>query len=444
MRRKARRGGGRQLELTIESIGGRGDGIAQLDDGRRARPVFVADALPGERLRVRIAGERSGGYKAEVLELLSAAPERVAPPCPHFGSCGGCSLQHWNDGAYAAWKAALPAAALARRGLDPGEAGFTVEPLLRIAPGRRRRASLAATRRRDGTVRLGYHGRDSHEVVDLSTCLLLTPRLVELLPGLRRLLAAVLQPGEAVQLVVTDTQSGIDLLWVGSRPLGLEAREALVDFAERADLARLSWRPPEETGPAEPLLVRREPLMTFGGVALIPPAGGFLQPTAEGEAAIVDGLRRHLPDSAERLADLHAGCGTFSLALAGGTTGWRVQAVEGDAEASAALLQAVNRAGLAGRVTVETRDLARRPLLTDELSVFDALVFDPPRAGAREQAAEIALSSVPRVLAVSCNPNSFARDARILVDGGYRLRAVTPIDQFPWSGHLELVASFEK
>ncbi len=443
MRRRARRGGGRQVELVIEGLGARGDGFADL----AGRLVFVPFTLPGDRVRVRLTGEAGGGFKAEVLELMEEGPGRAEPPCPHFGTCGGCALQHLSDAAYGEWKQGLVSQALAQRGLND----VAVAPLVRSAPGTRRRATLAATgaatgaATRDGAnVGLGFHGRESHRVVDLETCLVLTPGLVSLLPALRGALAALLVPREAAAVTLCETETGIDVLIVSETAPGLAAREALAALAEARDLAQLSWaaRPAAGAAPEpEPVVMRRAPLLHFAGVPVAPPPGGFLQPTAAGEAALVDRVLAYLPEDAETIAELYAGCGTFTFALADCA---RVHAVERDETALAALWTAARQAGLAGRITVTAQDLTRAPVLAEDLEGGDCVIFDPPRAGAREQAAEIARSSVPAAVAVSCNPKTFARDARILVDGGFTLVEVTPVDQFPWTGHLELVAKFRR
>ena len=443
MRRRARRGGGRQVELVVEGLGARGDGFASLD----GRPVFVPFTVPGDRVRARLTGERGGGYKAEILELLDEGAGRVEPPCPHFGTCGGCALQHLSDAAYGEWKQGLVSQALAQRGLHD----VAVAPLVRVAPGTRRRATLAAmgaamgAATRDGAnVVLGFHGRESHRVVDLETCLVLTPGLVSLLPALRGALAALLAPRETAALTLCETETGIDVLIVSETAPGLAAREALAALAEAQDLARLSWaaRPAAGAAPEpEPVVMRRAPLLHFAGVPVAPPPGGFLQPTAAGEAALVDRVLAYLPEGAETIAELYAGCGTFTFSLA---QHGRVHAVERDTAALAALWTAARQADLAGRITVTAQDLARAPVLAEDLDGGDCVVFDPPRAGAREQAAEIARSNLPAAIAISCNPKTFSRDARILVDGGFTLTEVTPIDQFPWTGHLELVASFRR
>ena len=436
MRRRARKGGGRQAEVTVEAIGGRGDGLARFE----GRPVFVPFTLPGDRARVRLTGKRAGGLKAEVVELIEAGPGRVEPPCPHFGPCGGCALQHLDDARYADWKSGLLPQALGRRGL--GDA--VIEPMIRVPPGSRRRASLAALRR-GGKVRLGFHGRDSHDIVDLETCLLLTLGLRALLRPLRAVLPAVLGEKEAARIVVAETEAGPDVLLVARGEPDLAAREALTRFAEDAGLARLSWAAPAAGGEdgldPEPLTIRRPPSVHFGGVAVEPPPGGFLQPTAEGEAALTKAVLDYLPQGAARVAELYAGCGTFTFPLSARA---RVHAVEGDAAALAALWAAARKSDRAGGITVARRDLARAPLGPSELAGFDAVVFDPPRAGAKEQAEALAESGVRTVIAISCNPNTFARDARILVDGGFSLAEAMPLDQFPWSGHLELAALFRR
>jgi len=435
MRRRLRGGGGRQVELEVTALGGRGDGLAE----HQGRPVFLPFALPGDRVRARLTGTRAGGFTGEVIELLAEGPGRVAAPCPHFGPCGGCALQHLAEPAYLAWKQALLPQALARRGL--GEA--PVGPLVRVPSGSRRRAGFAARRIAAGVV-LGYHGRDSHDIVDLTACLLLTPALAALLAPLRGLLAEILQPGARAAVEALDGETGVDLLLRSDAPPELPAREALAAFAESADLARLCWAEPATAGvpgAPEPVVERRPPRITFGGVAVTPPPSGFLQPTRAGETALRERLLDWLPAGATRVVELYAGCGSFTFPLAERA---RVHAVEGDAQALAALEAGLRHAGLSGRITTARRDLVRAPLAPDEFAAAECVVFDPPRAGAREQAAEIARSAVPCVLALSCNPHSFARDARLLVDGGYRLEEVVPVDQFPWSGHLELIARFTR
>lgn len=438
MRRRVRKGGGRQVELTVETIGARGDGVGTLD----GRPVFVPFTVPGDRVLARISGEHQGGFRAEAVELLAEGPGRVPPPCPHFGLCGGCALQHLDDARYLDWKQTLIDRALAQRGI----LDIAVAPLRRISQQTRRRMVLAAVKS-GGRLRLGLHERASHAVVDMQTCLLVTPGLLAVLPPLRTALAVLLEEGERAEVTVNETDSGLDVLILSRTAPTMAAREALADLAQSADLARLSWGQnprPGDTPEPEPVAIRRPATLTFGTVTVEPPPGGFLQPTAEGEKLLVEAVLAGVPKDAARVADLYAGSGTFTFPLATMPRAERrrVHAVEGDGAALAALWTAARRADLAGRVSVEERDLARDPLLPEELNDFDAVVFDPPRTGAREQAMTLAGSKVPVVVAVSCNPATFARDARILIDGGFALVEVVPVDQFPWSGHLELVGRF--
>lgn len=436
MRRKARRGGGRQVEVTIESLGGRGDGVAEVD----GRPVFVPFALPGERLRVRLVGEHAAGLRAEPIELIDPSPERVEPPCLHFGPCGGCALQHMAEDAYVRWKQDLAGQALGRQGLS----GNVVAEMVRVPERSRRRATLAARRRGSGLA-LGFHGRASHAVEDVESCRILSPGLMALLPPLRAALPSVLEERETADVMLLDSESGADVLIVSARPPGLQAREALAAFARDCGIARVSWAPAARGrggfGEPEPVAARAAPTVTFAGVAVEPPPGGFLQPTVEGEAALTEAVVGWLSDAEGPVADLYAGCGTFTFAMARRR---RVHAVEGNEASLAALARAARRHDLAGRVSAEARDLARQPLEPEELADSAAVVFDPPRTGAKPQAGMLARSAVPVVIAVSCNPATFARDARILVDGGYRLEAVRPVDQFPWSPHLELAALFRR
>jgi 23S rRNA (uracil1939-C5)-methyltransferase len=331
------------------------------------------------------------------------------------------------------WKEHLVRAALAHRGF----AGPPLRPLLRIAPGTRRRASLAAERT-GRSVRLGFHERESHRVIDAAGCLVLSPPLSLLLPPLREALLALLADGERIEVTAAATAAGVDLLLEGTRSLSLASREALAALADGADLARITWR--ADRSPPEPVIVRRPAQIAFADVPVDLPPGAFLQPTAAGEAALVAMVTRALA-GCRQVADLYAGCGTFSFPLARSA---RVHAVEGDAEAIGALTAAARRAALGQAITTEQRDLAADPLIESELARFDGVVFDPPRAGARSQAERLARSTIPKVVAVSCDPATFARDARILVDGGYRLVEATPIDQFIWSPHVETVAVFAR
>lgn len=420
------------VTLAVERVGVRGDGIAH-HAGER---VYLPFAAPGDRVRVRLTGRRDGRV-AEIVELL-AAGERAAPVCPHFGVCGGCALQHLPATAYDAAKEDQIRAALAQHGIA---GGVVVAPLLRLPAGTRRRARFAIHRPRNATepAAVGFNARASHRVVDLRQCAVLHPALVALIAPLRALAAQCWPLGTAGAASATLTDSGIDLLLDLPQAPDLAAHEVLAEFAGAQDLARLAWRAlgmPE----AIPEAVRRPVRIMLAGIAVDLPSDAFLQASAEADHALSEHVLAGIGD-AQRVADLFAGLGTFAFSLARRAS---VHAVEGSALAIKALDAAARRAGLAGRVTAECRDLETRPLTARELARYDAVVFDPPRAGARAQSDALAASSVPRIVAVSCNPATFARDARRLVDGGYRLVYVQPVDQFVWSPHVELTACFEK
>jgi 23S rRNA (uracil1939-C5)-methyltransferase len=422
-------GRGAPQEVSIESIGARGDGVARLG----AASVFVPLTLPGDRLRVRIVGRRGEGLVGAPVEWLAQAP-RAAPPCPHFGACGGCQLQHLPAAQYRAWKLEQVRTALARQSLDD----LAIEPLVNGNPGSRRRVRFAFERR-GTTVHLGFRARSGRRIVDVGVCPVAVPDFIALLPALRALLARLdlARPGGELQITASGT--GMDVRIVGAPP-SLADREALAAFAQAEDLARVSWCPDGETA-AEPVAERRCPATAFGEVEVELPPGAFLQATEAAEAGILSAVGRALGD-AGRVADLFAGCGTFSLPLA--AAGRTMHAVERDTAMLTALGRAARRAGLAGRVTTERRDLQRTPLTGAELDRFDALVVDPPRAGARAQAEALAAAPSQRLAMVSCNPATFARDARILIDGGYRCLWVQAIDAFLWSSRIELVGAFAR
>ena len=403
--------------VTIERLGGQGDGVAQA----AGVSLFVPLSAPGDVVRLTIGEKKGDGWTAQIAEMVTPSPLRVKPPCPQFGICGGCALQHIDPGAYAEWKRGLLIERLRLAHMDTD-----IAPLIRIAPGTRRRATFAFSFRR-GRGFLGFHGHASHRLADLSECMVLVPALSALLPPLKAMLAR-LAPDDSGEASATVAETGLDVSVNTKRVLDLNAREALAAFAEDQNLARLTWRD-------EPVARRRGPLLTMGGAAVELPSGGFIQPSAEGEAALVSLVTAAIgPGGA--VADLYSGCGSFTLPLA--ATGAKVHAVEGEAASLGALDQAARRAGY--QVSTEARDLARRPLLPHELARYRAVVFDPPRAGAAPQAEQLAVGGPKLVVAVSCNPATLARDLRTLMDGGYRLETITPVDQFPFSAHLEAVA----
>jgi 23S rRNA (uracil1939-C5)-methyltransferase len=414
------------IRLDIREIGARGDGVAELD-GRR---YFVPFTLPGETVDAEPRDKRGEGIAADLLEVLAPSRHREAPPCAHFKVCGGCALQHWRRDAYTAWKVELIVRALAQRGVEAPR----FEPPLVGAPGERRRADFVL-RRQGRRVVAGFHERASAEIVDVGTCVVVRPALDALLEPLRASLASVLPDGGAADAMVNETASGLDLLIRPHRrlDLSLERREALVALAEGADLARLCWG---DRASAEPVVVRRTPLVVFGEARIEPPPGAFLQATQRAEQAMRAMVGAWTGD-APKLVDLFAGLGALSL----GRTG-KLTLFESDRQAVAAVAAAARRLG--GKVTAERRDLFRNPLTAAELDALDAVLLDPPRAGAAAQSAELARAKVPRVVYGSCDPGSFARDARTLQDGGYRLEKLLPVDQFLWSPHIELIALFAR
>ena len=417
------------VEVPVERIGDHGDGIAETPQGRLYIPFTVA----GDRVRARPLRPKGDGFAAECVDLLAEGPGRQAPPCPHFGRCGGCSLQHLADDAYAGWKRERLVRALGRAGF--GE--VVPAPLVRSPPGTRRRARFAVRHLRGKGAVAGFSVRDGHTIVDVQACPVLEPRIFALLAPLRPLMSELLAPGQAGEVTATLLAGGLDVLLDCAAAPDRAMRERLARFAGEASVARLSWRRPG-AAVTEPLVQHAPVGATFAGRFVALPPAGFLQATAAGEAALVAAVRQGI-GPAGAVADLFCGGGTFTFPLH--AAGARVHAVDADAAAVAALAAAAR--GVA-KVSSEARDLFHRPLLAAELERFDAVVLDPPRAGALAQVRELARARVPVVVYVSCNPASFARDARTLSEGGYRLTSVTPVDQFLWSAHLELAALFRR
>ena len=353
------------------------------------------------------------------------------PPCPHFGTCGGCALQHLPDATYIAEKTALLAAALRRAGFSDN----ALSQPARVGPGERRRMDLAVRRGRGGVV-LGLHRQHSTEVVDLITCLVLHPTLVELMPPLREVLARLQAFRRESSVIANLLNSGVDLLVRTDAPLALSDRVALTKFARSHRLPRIAWALGSDE--PEPIAMLRPPTTSLSGITVVPPSGGFLQASTTGETAIISAVVAALPEKG-RVAELFAGCGAITFALAQCR---RVAAWEGDTASASALRTAANHAGLAGRIEANQRDLARQPLQAKELAGFAAVVLNPPFAGAAAQVAQIAAAKPPVVVYVSCNPATLSRDARLLRQSGFTLRSATPIDQFLWSTRLESVCVF--
>jgi len=403
------------VELTVRRVGAQGDGVAEGPAG----PVFVPFALGGERVRGTLDGER-----LRDLEILEPSLERAAPDCPHFGRCGGCLLQHWQLEPYFAWKRALVREALAREGLQA-----EVAPLVDAHGEGRRRVIFHARQYGPRTV-VGFAERKSHAMVAIEACPVLAPSLDQALPAARAVAAALAPLKKPLDLQVIATDTGLDMDVRGSGPLPPALLMELAQLSERFGLARL-------TRHGELVLQRVAPALAMGGARVELPPAAFLQATAAGEHVLSEAVLA-ATEGAKHVADLFAGVGTFALRLAARA---RVFAAESHAPALAALTRAAHAPGLKA-VAGEARDLFRRPLMAQELNAFDAVVIDPPRQGAEAQVRELATAKVGRLVYVSCNATTFARDARILAAGGWRLGPVTPVDQFRFSPHVELVAGF--
>jgi 23S rRNA (uracil1939-C5)-methyltransferase len=415
------------VELVVERLGAQGDGIAQYE----GEPVFLPFTVAGDHVGARLGVRRVGGREGRVVEMLASGPGRADPPCAHFGRCGGCALQHLDPAAYRSFKLGALRMALRRVGIDPGPV-----QALRTVPPARRRARLGMMRPRDRRLpaRVGFRERFRHDLIDLAECVVLEPALFALVSDLRSVADELLPAGTAAEATLTRTDSGVDLLLEAADEPGLGALEALAALAERCDLARIVWRSRGQ----EILVVERRPVrVALSAVAVPFPPGGFLQASEAAEAILVEEVLAGLGSRRPAL-DLFAGLGTFALAL---SAAGPVDAVEGDERAAAALAEAAT-----GRrdITVERRDLARNPLLPELLARYAGAVFDPPRAGAARQAEALAASRIETVVAISCNPATFARDARYLIAGGYRLERAVPIDQFVWTPHLEIAAVFRR
>jgi len=399
--------------VTIARLGAKADGIAESPTG----PVFVPYALPGETAEI----EREGA-RARLLRIETPSPNREAPFCPYFGECGGCATQHMRHGFYQDWKQETLANTLRHARIDAG-----VEPLVDAHGDGRRRVTLHV-RFPDRDMHVGYMAARSHHVVEIEHCPIAVPALQRRAPIVARAIGERLKgPRKPLDIQITAAEPGLDVDVRGHGPLKDGDRLRLVDLAASLDLARLSIH-------GEVVVERRAPSFAMGRASVVPPAGSFLQATQLGEDSLA-GLVTQACRGAKRVADLFSGCGAFALRLAESA---QVQAVDSAPGAVAALDKASREAGLR-HVKTQARDLFRRPLLSLELNAFDAVVMDPPRAGAEAQAIQLAQSKVPLVVSVSCDSATFARDAGILMGAGFRLEKIVPVDQFKHSPHLEVV-----
>ncbi len=412
--------------VRIERLALHGDGEGVLADGTA---IFVPYTLPGETVLVRPTHSRGQGVTGTVEERKSN-PRRAEPFCEVFGVCGGCKLQHVPADVYRSWKESVVETALRRQGVVA-----PIGSLRQVPVDSRRRATFAVIRTADA-VCLGFNEAFSDRIVPISDCPVLIPELRRLIAPLSEMMKHVLPVGERAELAVTAVDGAVDVLLKPDMSLDLAAREAIAAISDAAGISRLNMRGSEEAEP-EPLMSRAAVSVLFAGVSVDLPPGCFLQPSFEGETILCDAVVSAL-EGANSVADLFCGIGTFSLPLT--RRGHTVLAVDAEAKQIEALANAAARHGLDGRLSTEVRNLFKAPLPRGDLASVDAVVFDPPRAGAKAQAQELAMSDVEKIVAVSCNPSTMARDLRILVDGGYKIESVSPIDQFPMSHHVEAVA----
>jgi 23S rRNA (uracil1939-C5)-methyltransferase len=408
--------------LVIDHVGHRGDGVAFAD----GQSVFVPYALGGETVEVEPVAGHPDRRHLSLVERASV--ERIAPFCRYFGRCGGCAIQHWQAEPYRAWKRQIVIDTLKHAGIECG-----IGELVDAHGAGRRRITVHARRGGDGELRVGFAAANSHAIVAIEKCPILDPGLHGALDAARAL-AEVLKPtGKPLDIQFTAASSGLDVDVRGSGPLPSKMIAALSGIAERHRLARL-------TRHGELVLMRTPPTVTIGPARVTLPPGSFLQATAAGEEALA-ALVGEYCRRAKHIADLFCGVGPFALRLAAKS---RISAFDTDAGAVTALRKAATSTPGLKPIKAENRDLFRRPLMPPELRDYDTVVFDPPRQGAQAQVRQLALSKIPVVIAVSCNVATFARDARILIDGGYGIEGVTPVDQFRHTPHVELVARFAK
>ncbi len=384
--------------------------------GRASDGTLIPRTLPGEQVELLPDG---------TVRILTPSAQRVAAPCRHFKTCGGCAMQHASDGFVADWKIGIVAKALVGQGIAADIAGIETSPAQS-----RRRAKFAGRRTKAGAM-VGFHARASDALVAVPDCQLVTPALTGLFPALEALTILAASRKSEIGLTVTESRAGPDVVVETDRDMTPALQSDLIQLAETYGLARLIWQ-------GEAVVTRNAPVQRFGKADVTPPPGAFLQATKAGEVSLLASVNA-MTEGASRIVDLFAGCGTFSLPLAERA---EVHAVESDAAMLTALDKGWRMTPGLKKVTTEPRDLFRRPLLPDELKHFDAAVIDPPRAGAEAQVAELAKAKTPVIAMVSCNPVTFARDAKILIDAGYKIDPVTVVDQFRWSTHVELVSRF--
>lgn len=413
------------LRVKIDHIGARGDGVAN-------GPIYVPFSVDGDDLEIKIHGN-----KGRIKHIHNPSAARIAPKCRHFGRCGGCSLQHVSEDYYGRWKQEQIRAALRHRGFQD----VTILDAEISVPGSRRRARLTVMGRGKGVAIVGFAERASHTIIDILECPVLAPEIVAFMGPLRKFLGGQLDVRQKMAVQINLTENGLDIILEGPGEPDLDLRMDIAAFAEGQDVARICWQDVKLKKPYyEILCERRKPYVTFDGRLVYIPPGSFLQATKSGEVALTRFMKAALGD-ADRIVDIFAGCGTFTVAL---IKTHAVHAVEGDQDMADALKNSAQQMGIIRALTTEVRDLFLRPLLPHELNKYHAVVIDPPRAGARDQIGEIVKSDIKKLVMISCNPATFARDARTLVDAGFILGDILPVDQFLYSPHLEVVAGFRR
>ncbi|MEX6633193.1 class I SAM-dependent RNA methyltransferase [Hyphococcus lacteus] len=404
----------------IEKLGARGDGLAMVD----GKPIYIPYTVPNDKVEISFRGERG-----TVRSILNAGPDRVTAPCNYYGTCGGCLMQHVSEQLYMGWKRDIVVSALRREGFDED----VIVPLQHCTPASRRRAQFAIRKTKD-TVLFGFNERGSSALTEISECIVLAPELDAAIHGLKAIATATPSQWRKFDMMATLCDNGIDVSITGGDAdeddLGASLA-TLVEVARENNFIRLSIDD-------APVVVFSEPVVRFGAVDVSIPPGVFLQASREGEQRLIDLVVPYLA-AAKRVADLFSGCGTFSFAVDA-----HVDAFDIAGPAIEALEIAARRSNLRHPTKAHRRNLFDRPLLPAELNSYGAVIFDPPRAGAQAQSAQLAKSNVPIIIGVSCNPTSFARDAAILREGGYELSHVTPVDQFVYAAHVELVGVFRK
>lgn len=412
------------MNLSISKLGSKGDGISL---GQNSA-VYIDGALPGERVKVRLFRSRDGLMRGQLLKVETASPHRQLAPCKHYEHCGNCSLQHLNENFYHKWKIQTVQQTLAQRGLRPLHWN---KPIF-LGRAFRRRANFSAVLEQSN-VQVGYYRRRSQSISNISECLVVHPRIMQLVESLRPVLSEILLEGSPVDIFFQLVENAVEVILTG--PWNFNKEKKLIEWARQNNIVRAGIREDEES-PIHISLFRGDLRCRFGTLSVKLPPAAFLQPTEEGQRALVQGVVDALPKEG-RFADLFSGCGTFAgfMVLRGSVDAYEV---------TPSAVQALKRSAAEAPLRVFRRDLFRNPLNVAEANRYDAIVFDPPRGGCPEQVAQLARSKVGKLIAVSCNPATFARDAKALCEGGFYLQSVQLIDQFLWSHHMEVIGVFTK